>query len=290
MAVEGGYSSGQIEDVCLRHDASSATLRSLGRPTIQAKPPRARSLEKLIEAEIGPKLVLLHKDCFASRPERKPTRLEIETLATLSIGNNEAAAVAHFESIRAQDHSLATLLTYFLAPAAEHLGELWQQDLCDFFEVTIGVGRLQALMDRLDLPEAAPGLDLRRRAMLLVLPGETHHMGVRMVAKLLEATSWRVTLEEERPAEQNAKSVAEEWIGVIGLTVNLASQLELAAKTIAAVRSASMNPHVGVMVGGSAFSGRPELVAQIGADAAGFDAPSAAVLASHLLKRQASWR
>jgi len=62
--------------------------------------------------------------------------------------------------------------------------------------------------------------------------------------------------------------------------------LDVAAKTIAKVRASSRNPYVGVMAGGSIFAESPWLAAQVGADAAWFDAPSAAALASHLLMRQ----
>lgn len=291
MAVEGVFSSAQFEYVCLTRDSSSASLDALRQPAVQEKRPPVRSrLADIVAVEIGPRLVLLHYDGLAAPPERRPSRDEIETLASLAIGHDEAAATAYFESIRAQEHSFATLLTFFLAPAAQHLGELWKQDVCNFFDVTVGVGRLQALMDRMSVPEAAPGSDFYRRAVLIVLPGETHCLGVRMVAKLLETTGWYVTIEEERPAADNARTVAEEWVGVVGVSLSVVSRLELAARTIAAVRSASINPRLGVMVGGNAFNEHPELVARVGADGAGFDAPTAAVLASHLLMRQTALR
>jgi len=242
----------------------------------------------VIEIEIGPRLVLLHRGSAAPAPERRPTREEVEALATLAIGKDEAAATAHFEAVRAQRHSFATLLTCFVAPAAQRLGELWQQDVCDFFDVTVGIGRLQALMDRFDSTDGMPLQDVRRRALLIALPGETHLLGAHMVAKFLEATGWNVTLDRGRLAEDNARIVADEWIGVVGVTLSTASRLELAARTIRTVRLASRNPRVAVMVGGPAFNADPELVAQVGADAAGFDAPTAAVLASHLLMRQSA--
>ncbi len=288
MAIEGGFSSGHIEDVCLPRDVARAGREALRWREIQRKPPPVRSrLRDVIDVDIAPRLVLLHRDCLATPPDRKPSRDDIESLANLARGIDEMAVAAHFESIQAKGYSLATLLTFFLAPAAQHLGELWNQDLCDFFEVTLGVGRLQALIDRLGPSEAAPHPDLRRRAVLIVPPSETHYLGVRMVAKLLEATNWRVTVEVGRAAEDNVQTVAEEWIGVVGVTVSVASRLELAARTIAAIRAASINPDVGVMVGGNVFNEHPELVAQVGADGAGLDAPTAAVLASHLLLRQA---
>ena len=111
-------------------------------------------------------------------------------------------------------------------------------------------------------------------------------LGLRMVGKLMDAVGWDVTIEEQRTAEENARSASEKWIGVIGVTVGLHSGLERAARTIAVVRDASMNRNLAVLVGGNAFIDHPELVAQVGADAGGFDAPTAVVLAAHLLTRQ----
>ena len=168
------------------------------------------------------------------------------------------------------------------------LGERWKEDVCTFFDVTVGLGRLQTFMDRLAAPEPAPHADCKRRALLVALPGEAHVFGIRMVAKVLEATGWDVSVEEQRPAEEIARTVASEWIGVVGLTLSRASRADLAARTVAVIRNASKNRNVGFMIGGPAINERPELALQIGADVAvGLDAPTAAVVASHLLLRQA---
>jgi MerR family transcriptional regulator, light-induced transcriptional regulator len=269
-------------------DASSMRRRSPSQSPIfvTTRKPLQSPLEHVIEVEIGPRLLLVHHECPVAPPDRRPTPGECETLARLSIGTDEAALFGYFERVRAQDYNFATLLAFFIARAALHLGELWQQDLCDFFEVTLGVGRLQMLMNRLEPPGASRGKDGDRQALLIALPGETHILGLRMVGKLMDAVGWDVTFEEQRSVEENARSAAEKWIGVVGVTVGLPSGLERAARTIAAVRGASMNRNLAVLVGGNAFTDHPELVAQVGADAGGFDAPSAVVLASHLLTRQ----
>jgi methanogenic corrinoid protein MtbC1 len=245
------------------------------------------SLAHVVDVDIGPRLVLFHHEVATCPPELRPTRADVERLAMLVIGTDEAATVAHFEKVRAQQHPRSTVLAYFVAPAAQFLGELWRQDVCDFFKVTIGIGRLQAFMDRLAAPEPVSA-GVMRRALLIALPGETHLLGVRMVAKFLESTGWNVTVEEHLPAKDNAKTVASEWIGVVGVSMSDASRVELAARTVAVVRNASLNPHVAIMAGGNALIDNPQLAFQIGADAVSFDAPTAVVLASHLLMRQAA--
>jgi MerR family transcriptional regulator, light-induced transcriptional regulator len=288
MGVEGESYRVRRADLCPPPSDASMMRQSRPRSPVFAttRRPLESRLEHVIEIEIGPRLVLVHHDCPVVPPHRRPTLDEIETLARLSMGSDEATLFEYFERVQAQDHPLATLLTFFIAPAALHLGELWQQDLCDFFEVTLGVGRLQMLMNRLEPQGTSRRKDGDRRALLIAMPGETHILGLHMVGKLMDAVGWDVTFEEQRSAEECAQTAAEKWIGVVGVTVGLPSGLERAARTIAVVRDASMNRNLAVLVGGNAFTDHPELVAQVGADAGGFDAPTAVVLASHLLTRQ----
>ena len=285
MSIDGGIYR-HASDVC----------RAVGRVRKLTRYPQTSAeavsrLERVVDVDIGPRLVLFHHERQPVLPPAVgPNRDDIQRLAILVIGTDEAETVAHFERVRAQGHSYTTLLAHFLAPAAHLLGELWRQDVCDFFEVTIGVGRLQAFMDRLTAPEPISAAEVQRRALMIALPGETHLLGVRMVAKFLEVTGWDVSVEEQLPAEDNARTVASEWIGVVGLSLSLASRAELAARTVSAIRGASMNPHIAIMAGGSAINENPELALQIGADAVGFDAPTAAIVASHLHTRQAAMR
>jgi MerR family transcriptional regulator, light-induced transcriptional regulator len=288
MGVEGeSYRARCVDLFPPPSDASIIRSSPLRSPIFATtRRPLQSPLEHVIEVEIGPRLVLVHHECAVAPPDRRPTPDQCETLARLSIGSDEAALFNYFERVGAQDHAFGTLLAFFIAPAALHLGELWQQDLCDFFEVTLGVGRLQMLMNRLAPPGITRGTDGDRRALLIALPGETHLLGLRMVGKLMEAVGWDVTFEEQRSVEDCTQTAAEKWIGVLGVTVGLPSGLERAARAIAVVRGASMNRNLAVLVGGNAFTDHPELVAQVGADAGGFDAPTAVVLASHLLTRQ----
>jgi MerR family transcriptional regulator, light-induced transcriptional regulator len=285
MGVEGEAFQAECRDPFPQFHDASKTGSSLRQQIfgVTWKPLQSR-LERIIEVEICPRLVLVHHDCSATQPARRPTSDEIETLARLSMRGDEAALFTYFEGVKAQDYPFATLLAYFIAPAALHLGDLWQQDLCDFIDVTLGVGRLQMLMNRLEAPEMGAVND-NRQALLIAPPGETHILGLRIVGKLMDAVGWNVTLEEQRSTEENAQTAAEAWFGVLGLTVSLPSGLERAARTIAVVKGASMNRNLAILVGGNAFAGHPEFVAQVGADAGGFDAPTAVVLASHLLAR-----
>ena len=113
-------------------------------------------------------------------------------------------------------------------------------------------------MDRLPAPEPVSAGDVRRRALLIAPPGETYLLGVRMVAKFLELSGWDVTIEDRLPAEDNARTVAAEWFGVVGVSVSAASRAAVAARAVAAVRVASLNPDVAIMAGGTALLENPQ--------------------------------
>jgi MerR family transcriptional regulator, light-induced transcriptional regulator len=287
MAAHGEFSMDQWGAVRPEFEDRGIGRAARSQPIFNLETRFMRSrVEDAIEADICPKLVLLHREPASVSADRKPAREDIERLANLAIGNDETAAMAHFEKVSAQQHSFATLLAYLVAPAAQHLGELWKQDLCDIFDITVGQGRLQAIMDRFSSTDAESIPDLRRRAVLIAPPGETQVFSAKVIERFLEATGWDVTFERVRRADDATNAVADEWVSVVGVTVSAVTRLEIAAKTIAKVRASSRNRYVGVMVGGSIFAESPRLVAQVGADGAWLDPPSAAALATHLLMRQ----
>ena len=126
-------------------------------------------------------------------------------------------------------------------------------------------------------------------ALLVALPKATNVLDafeVQILARILEATGWDVTLQEARCAEDAARAAADEWIGLLEVTLSSASGLELVSRSIATARKASKNPHLRVIVTGDLFTERPELAAQVGADATASDASTVAFLASHLLMQE----
>lgn len=287
MAAHGDFSMDRfgaerpgVENIDIGRAARSQPVFNLESHSVRSR------LEDAIEGVIYPRLALLHHNSDRPPPEKKPTREDIERLAILAIGNDETEATSHFENVRAQQHSFVTLLAYLIAPAARYLRDLCREDRCDFFDVTVGEGRLQAIMDRFGSTDASSVPDPRRRAVLIAPPGETDVFSVKVVARFLEAIGWDVTFERALVAEDAAEAFAGEHVGVVGVTVSAIAGLDIAAKTIAKVRASSQNRYVGVMVGGSIFAESPWLAAQVGADAAWLDPPSAAALASHLLMRQ----
>jgi methanogenic corrinoid protein MtbC1 len=249
---------------------------------------RQMRLAEVIAGEIVPRLKLIHHHLNRAPALEAPGLAEIVEFGALAIGPDEAAARFYFEKMRAKGHSLETLFVDFLAPTARYLGELWDQDRCDFIDVTLGVARLQNLLSLFGSASDIPVHDIRRRALLISTPAERHLFGVEMVAKFMRAAGWDVLVEKGLDPSQCVASVATEWIGVVGVTLSAETGVDEVARIVEKIRRASMNRAVSVMVGGPAFAENPSLIGQAGADAAAADAPTAVILAKKLLLMQAA--
>ncbi len=245
---------------------------------------RQNVLAGVISAQILPRLLQHHLEIREpSLAIEPPTAEEIEEFGDLIIGPNIDAATKYFRKMQAKGHSLDTLFVHFLEPTARYLGDLWTQDRCDFIDVTIGVARLQELLTLFSSTIEVDFDDMLHHALLISMTGEQHLFGVDMVAKFMRGAGWTVTTGAQVSVDESAGIVNREKFGVVGLTLSSEVGLDAAARTIAAIRRASINTSIGIMVGGPAFRENRALAIQIGADAAAPDAPSAVILAKKLL-------
>lgn len=247
---------------------------------------REERLSEVIASEILPRLMLVHHDVRPVEALAAPEHCEIVEFGAIAMGADRGAALCYFDQMRAKGHSLDTLFVHFLAPTARHLGELWEQDLCDFIDVSLGVARLQELLCIFGASNEAPVADMRQRAVLVTTPAEKHCFGLDIVASFMRAAGWDLRIEKNVTAAQCAVAVAEEWFAVVGLALSVESELETVARTVKAIRRSSRNELIAVIVGGPVFTANPDLAVQVGADATAADAPTAAILAKKLLLGQ----
>lgn len=244
-------------------------------------------LAQLISDKIIPRLLALHNGLGVTKGDAPvhPGQAEIAELARLVIGPENSDAMDYILGLRDRGLSLDMLHLELLEPAARYLGELWDDDNLDFFDVAIGVTRLQRLVHKFAGLDAIAPYDDKRRALIVTTPGERHSFGNMMVQKFLRAGGWHVCSCPGAEIEQISAIVAQEWIGVIGFSMSADNHIDSLASAVAAVRAASMNPDVGVMVGGPAFTRNPQLALEVGADGTATNAPAAVVLAKKLLVR-----
>lgn len=247
-------------------------------------------LARTIESEIIPRLMLAHRAPSAGIRERsnslaRPGRDDVTELARLAINHEAEVAIAFLEAVAARGVGLESLLLELLAPAARHLGDLWNDDLCDFTAVTVGLGRLQHALHALthQSPPEAPAKQVTRKALLATVPGEQHTFGVSMVAEFFRQAHWDVCCETGASVEMLMSAVRIEHFDLVGLSVGSASRMETVKRLIEQLREHSCNPALHVMVGGQAILEDPSRGQQVGADSTAVDGRLAVVQTQQML-------
>lgn len=249
---------------------------------------RAR-LVRMIEAEIIPRLVLARRATAEPR-DRGPagTSLgseQVNEFARLVLTHDAAVALSQVDGLRARGVPVERLYLELLAPAARRLGDLWAEDLCDFTEVTVGLGRLQQVMHELSpaFRNECAQRDHGRCILLAPVPGEQHTFGLWMVAEFFRRAGWNVWSLPLGSAQEMAALVRREWFAVVGLSAACPSRIDALAAAIRMIRRSSRNRAVGIMVGGPLVLAQPDLVPLVGADATAVDARQAILQAQDLL-------
>jgi len=103
------------------------------------------------------------------------------------------------------------------------------------------------------------------------------------VLEFFRRAGWRASTGPVESASDLAAMVRRTSFAVVGLSTGCEERLDAIAATIRAVRGASRNRNIGVLVGGPIFIDRPQLATLVGADATAIDGREAVRQARDLL-------
>ena len=268
---------------------SQAIARLVSDANREAIELRLALLSRAIEDEIIPRLMLAHPTAgdylpVAQAATAQVSQEDVRSFAQLVLAPDENVAHACIEAMRTSGISVETIYTDLLAPVARYLGVLWEEDLCDFTEVTVGLGRLQQVLRELSPAFGQTNASTSgNRVLLLPGPGEQHTFGLVMVAEFFRRAGWDVGGGPWEAGADPVVMVQREWFDVVGFSLGNAAQLDDLAEVIKKVRAAALNKSVCVMVGGPLFLANPEYVAYVNADAASTDGAHAPELAAKLI-------
>ena len=193
-------------------------------------------------------------------------------LAQLLIATDRAACLDLIEELRADD-ALPALYPTLFEPAARRLGDLWRDDDCSEFDVTLGLCRLQSAVQLLGQRPVRVG-PRRRHPLVLVAPepGELHRLGAALDSDVLAHAGWSPTCECPVDDQALRDLVAGHWFDALALSLSASfsreDQLPRLSESIAQARRASLNPDLVVIVAGRAFVDRERSGQSVGADLA----------------------
>ena len=277
-----------------RGDKPGSKPRSSQRETGNAEARRER-LVRTIEGEIVPRLVLARRvvreeGATAGSGYGTPDETDVLELVRLLMQHELGVATAYVETVRQRGATLDLICLQLLAPAARELGQLWEHDECDFMQVTLALCRLHQLLRELSAEFRGDEFEheRERRILLVPFPGEQHTFGVSLVGEFLQRAGWEVWQELPTSTAEILKLVRQNWFAVVGLSVGSERKLAEIAATIRAIRGASMNRSIGVLVGGPMLLARPEIVQFVGADGTAADGPQAVLCAENFCTMQSA--
>jgi methanogenic corrinoid protein MtbC1 len=251
---------------------------------------RVEQLARAVEQEVVPRLILarrsIHEATSVTVGGEPGLRAEQAVeLARLSLDGDLGVMIAYVETLHGVGIPVESLYLQLLAPAARHLGELWAADLCTFAEVTLGLMRLQQVMRALSPAFQSEHVTphCEHQVLLTPIPGEQHSFGLFMVAEFFHRDGWHIWSGPLASLDELANLVRGQRFAIVGLSVSSEAKLDELTATIRAIRRASLNRRVGVMVGGQLFAEHPEVAPMVGADATAKDSRHAIEQAHCLL-------
>lgn len=249
-----------------------------------------QALARVIESAILPRLRAPHSDNM-SDPGAGRAGIPAgaaDQFAAAALTDELRGLLDRVDALLASGVPVETVYLDLLAPAARRLGIWWESDACDFFDVTMGLWRLQEVLQALSAfaPWSAPLAATARRALFAPAPGEQHGFGAALVEEFFRRAGWQTWNAPAADAAELETLVAARGYDVIGLTVSVERHLAALPATIAGLRRASRNPDIIVLVGGRVFVVDPGLAARVGADATATDAAAAVDVAEQMLAAQ----
>ncbi|ADL02368.1 cobalamin B12-binding domain-containing protein [Brevundimonas subvibrioides] len=255
--------------------------------------PSPIDLAQLIEGEIIPRLLAAHQS--GGLHEVIPMNMgvvdkaELESFAHQTMTMDLSALVDQVELLVRRGVSVEGIYFDLLSPSAKLLGEWWEQDVCTFADVTVGLCRLQQLVyEYADRVHVEGGGGDGRTALFALTPGDQHSLGLIMVVEYFRQAGWRTICMPDATERDLEDIVQTERFDLIGFSMANERWLEPLTPLIARLRAVSRNASVRVMVGGRVFAENPDRVAMVGADQTATDAHAAVQAAARLFASQHS--
>ena len=271
------------------HDGPAPALALTHRNRIP-RHKRTELLTKVVEAEILPRLASMAnappgQTAETGATDAVTTPQDTDDLVRRLLSQDDAAATAFFATLRQRGATPSDLYLGIITQAARKLGELWDDDRCDFTQVTVGLGRLQQIVRGMSpgFQAAAVNHPHPETVLLVPAPGEQHTFGLLIVSEFFQREGWHVAGGPATSAQEAILIVRDTWVDVAGFSIAGETRLPALVDVIRQLRDVSRNRDLSIMVGGPLLLRRSDLVGQVGADMGAKDALPAVRQASGLV-------
>ncbi|WP_234031592.1 cobalamin B12-binding domain-containing protein [Alteriqipengyuania lutimaris] len=194
-------------------------------------------------------------------------------------------ALREVEALVARGYGVQPVFLDLLAPAARTLGRMWEEDECDFVEVTMGLWRLQEVMREVAsrAPPIAGSLAAPAKSLFSPMPGDQHSFGALMIDEVFARAGWESEALIDPQRRELLTVISRKSLDLVGLTITTDSPSSALQSLIRAIRTVSANPAICIMIGGRMVNANPGLAEEVGADVSAADAFAALEIAERMV-------
>lgn len=177
------------------------------------------------------------------------TEEDIRNLCYAFVSDDETAAASIISDLRAVGVGPEEIYLKRLAAAARMLGEMWISDEMTFTQVTVGTGRMFAIMRSMRhlFESAIPVQD--KSAIFAAVPGEDHTLGVHMAADIFRKNGWEIALKVGLDHDQLVAEIEQAPTSIVGLSISGEHSIDALSRLVVALHIAC--PHAMIVVGGA---------------------------------------
>ena len=194
-----------------------------------------------------------------------PHANDVHALATALIGPAPKAAAGLVEQYLDEGVDVDTIYLDFLGQAANQLGKWWETDQRSFAEVTIGIGRIYAIMRTLRPKILPPPLSNQKSAIFASVPEDQHTLGVKMAADLARESGWDIELLLDLEHDALIDAIAGSGQLLIGLSGAGAHSVPALARAVLALRISA--PRAMILISGNIVDAAEDSVQLMHVDA-----------------------
>ena len=201
--------------------------------------------------------------------ERKPPELVIpaerlEAFCRALLREDDETCLSMVDATVVDAASVDQVYLTFLGEAARLLGSWWEEDRATFSEVTIGTGRIYAMLCALRPALIETKTVQSRQAIFAAVPGEQHFLGVTMAADMFRARGWDIELFTGQSHEDLVETVDRLDPAFIGLSAHGKRSTVPLIRLVVALRAG--HPGSYILVSGNIAKNDVEMTDVTGAD------------------------
>jgi len=185
-------------------------------------------------------------------------RPDIKPLATAILDQNAQIAAQMVDRLYAGGTSVHEIYLRHLAPAADMLGKWWEEDRITFANVTVGMGRIYAIMrsiNRMARPAVAPA---HKSAFFAAVPEDDHVLGLKMAVDLARREGWEIEARLDAPHDELVEAIVASGELLIGVSAGSNRAIPNLLRLVMAIRLSV--PEAKILVSGHLVDLSPDKI------------------------------